>query len=147
MNLNRRSLFASAAGLAGMAMVPQTSRAAADVKKRVKFGIASYSYWHFRPPKVSIHGVIDRAAAFGAEGVDVLHRQMDSEDKAYLRSIKRHAFVNGVDLICLSIHQDFVDPDAGVRHRNIDHTKRCIELAYEMGIPCIRLNSGRWGNH
>ena len=29
--------------------------------------------------------------------------------------------------------------------KNIEHTKHCIELAYAMGIPCIRLNSGRWG--
>ena len=28
--------------------------------------------------------------------------------------------------------------------KNIDHTIHCIELAYEMGIPSIRLNSGRW---
>jgi L-ribulose-5-phosphate 3-epimerase len=47
-------------------------------------------------------------------------------------------------LICLSIHQDFVDPKPEVRQKEIDHTLRCIELAYQMGIPCIRLNSGRW---
>jgi sugar phosphate isomerase/epimerase len=49
-----------------------------------------------------------------------------------------------VDLICLSIHQDFVDPSAEERQKNIEHTIKCIELAYQMGIPSIRLNSGRW---
>src|SRR5262249_41670366 len=29
--------------------------------------------------------------------------------------------------------------------KNIEHTLHCLELAYQMGIPCIRLNSGRWG--
>jgi len=77
--------------------------------------------------------------------VDILHRQMESEDRAYLQSLKRHAFVNGIDLICLSIHQDFVSNDWNSLYKNIKHTERCIELAYEMGIPCIRLNSGRWG--
>jgi sugar phosphate isomerase/epimerase len=122
-----------------------SAQAAPAVKKRIKFGLSSYSYWHFRDPKVTIHQVIDNAAKFGIEGVDVLHRQMDSEDNAYLQSIKRHAFLNGVDLICLSIHQDFVDPDVESRKKHIEHTKKCIELAYKMGIPCIRLNSGRWG--
>jgi sugar phosphate isomerase/epimerase len=70
---------------------------------------------------------------------------MDSEDNAYLQKLKRHAFLSGVDLICLSIHQDFVDPDRDKRMDNIRHTKKCIRLAHEMGIPCIRLNSGRWG--
>lgn len=111
---------------------------------RVKFGISTYSYWHFRDPKTPIETVIDRAAEIGVEGVDILHRQMDSEEGGYLQKLKRHAFVNGIDLICLSIHQDFVDPDPEVRARNIQHTVRCIDLAHEMGIPCIRLNSGRW---
>ena len=113
--------------------------------KRIKLGISSYSYWHFRDPKVSIETVIEKTAKLGVEGVDILHRQMDSEDNGYLQKLKRHAFKNGVDLICLSIHQDFVDPDPVVRNRNIEHTKKCIELAYRMGIPSIRLNSGRWG--
>jgi len=73
-----------------------------------------------------------------------LHRQMENEEPAYLQKLKRHAFVNGIDLICLSIHQDFVSPDPAERQKNIEHTIRCMELAHEMGIPCIRLNSGRW---
>ena len=125
--------------------VPRLARAAAPSAKRIKLGISSYSYWHFRDPKVSIEAVIDKTARLGVEGVDILHRQMDSEDNGYLQKLKRHAFTNGVDLICLSIHQDFVDPDPVVRNKHIEHTKKCIDLAYRMGIPCIRLNSGRWG--
>lgn len=111
----------------------------------IKLGISSYSYWHFRDPKVSIATVINRASAMGVGGVDVLHRQMDSEERSHLQELKRHAFRNGVDLICLSIHQNFVSPDPDARQRQIDHTLHCIELAYQMGIPSIRLNSGRWG--
>ena len=44
----------------------------------------------------------------------------------------------------IAIHQDFVDPDPAVRKEHIQHTLKCIDLAHEMGIPCIRLNSGRW---
>lgn len=111
---------------------------------RVKLAISSYSYWHFRDPKISIESVIDRAAALGVEGVEILHRQMDSEDRNYVQNLKRRAFVNGLDLICLSIHQNFVSPDKAVRQEHIDHTLRCIELAYALGIPAIRINSGRW---
>ena len=146
-------MLSTAAGAVGATLAVNSAQAAPAVKKRIKFGLSSYSYWHFRDPKVTIHQVIDNAAKFGIEGVDVLHQQMDcynkgytqSEENAYLQSIKRHAFVNGIDLICLSIHQDFVDPDAELRKKHIEHTKKCIELAYKMGIPCIRLNSGRWG--
>jgi sugar phosphate isomerase/epimerase len=93
---------------------------------------------------VPIEHVIDEAAKLEVEGVDILHRQMESEEPQYLQKLKRHAFLNGIDLICLSIHQDFVTPDAEERRKNIEHTVHCMELAHEMGIPSIRLNSGRW---
>lgn len=109
-----------------------------------KLGISTYSYWHFKDPKTPIETVIEKSAAIGVHGVDILHRQMDSEERSYLQKVKRTAFINGIDLICLSIHQDFVEETAEERKKNVDHTIRCIELAYQMGIPCIRINSGRW---
>ena len=38
-----------------------------------------------------------------------------------------------------------LSPDAAVRQKNIDHTIHTIELAYALGIPTIRVNTGRWG--
>ncbi|RYX85340.1 sugar phosphate isomerase/epimerase [bacterium] len=111
----------------------------------MQLAISSYSYWHFREPKVSLESVIQKAGELGVNGVDVLHQQMDSEERSYLHKLKQTAFHNGIDLVCLSIHQNFVYPDAERRQQHIDHTIRCIELAHEMGIPSIRLNSGRWG--
>jgi len=144
-NLSRRSFLGSAAIGAAIGTLPnRTALAQNKPSRRVKLGISSYSYWHFRPPQMPIETVIEKASALGVEGVDILHRQMVGEKRAYLQKLKRTAFVNGIDLICLSIHQDFVDPDPAERQKNIDHTLRCIELAYEMGIPSIRLNSGRW---
>lgn len=120
------------------------AEASAALKSKIKLGISSYSYWHFRTARVPIEHVIEQAARWNAPAVDILHRQMESEDRPYLQKLKRTAFRNGVDLMCLSIHQDFVEPKPEMRALHVDHTLRCIELAYEMGIPCIRLNSGRW---
>ena len=47
-------------------------------------------------------------------------------------------------MTCLSIHQGFVFPDKDELKKNIDHTIHCLELAAKMGIPCMRLNTGRW---
>lgn len=140
--MNRRNFLNTAA--VGAALAPAAVLAAPSIKPKVKLGISSYSYWHFRDPKVPIEKVIENASALNVQGVDILHRQMDSEEIPYLQKLKRTAVINGVDLICLSIHQDFVDPRPEYRQRQIDHTIRCIDLAHEMGIPCIRLNSGRW---
>ncbi len=147
MNLSRRR-FLSASALAGMTL-PWNATAASPASSesqpaKIRLGISTYSYWHFTPQRYPIESVIDHAAAIGVQGVDVLHQQMESEDNPYLQKLKRHAFLNGIDLICLSIHQDFVDPKPEVREKNIQHTLGCIELAAKLGIPAIRLNSGRW---
>lgn len=119
--------------------------AAESGAKRIRLAVSSYSYWHFRGPKFPIKKVIDDAARLGFDGVEILHRQMEEESAAYMNRLKRQAWANGLDLVMLSIHQDFVDPDPEVRQKDIDHTKHCIDLAAQMGIPAIRLNSGRWG--
>src|SRR6476620_9476230 len=144
MKIDRRHFLAASALGASSLTAPFTTPAADSRSPKIRLAIATYSYWHFRPPKVSIEAVIDRAADLGVEGVDVLHRQMDSEEPGYVRKLKRHALSRGVALVNLSIHQNFVSPKADERQKNIDHTIKCIELASQLGIPCIRLNSGRW---
>jgi len=148
--LGRAAAAAGATGVIGGATVEAASKPVA--LPRIKLGIASYSYWHFKTERVPIETVIDKAAALGVEGVDILHRQMDipekepltSDHRAYLARLKRHAFRKGMDLVALSIHQDFVDPDPAFRRQQVEHTLKCIEIAYALGVPCIRLNSGRW---
>jgi L-ribulose-5-phosphate 3-epimerase len=148
--MDRRAFLQSvpaALAVSPRAGAPQSSPqpAASSAGGRVKLGISSYSYWHFRGERTAIETVIDHAAALGVEGVDILHRQMASEDGAYLQKLKKHAFVNGIALIALSIHQDFVDPDPAARKKDIAHTIRCMEICHDLGIPCMRLNTGRWG--
>lgn len=142
----------AAAGALSFCAGATPARAAAASTPRIKLAVSSYSYWHFRGPRVPITTVIDKAAALGVEGVDILHRQMEIDEispldaaaHAYCQRLKRHAFRAGIALVCLSIHQDFVTPNAAERHKWIAHTEKCIEIAYALGVPCIRLNSGRW---
>ncbi len=111
---------------------------------KLRLGVSSYSFWHFREERVPIEDVLRHAREMGLDGVEVLHQQMVSEDPGYVMGIKREALAQGMDLFALSIHQDFVYPDPRDRVAQISHTKWCIELAYQLGIPVIRLNSGRW---
>jgi L-ribulose-5-phosphate 3-epimerase len=92
-----------------------------------------------------IEDCIDKAAEMGFDGVEILHVQMEKESNDYIQSLKRRALINGIDLCGMSIHQGFLSPDRAKRQKNIDHTIKCIELAYKLGIPLIRLNTGTWG--
>jgi L-ribulose-5-phosphate 3-epimerase len=127
----------------GLKPGPTANARLAD-KPRVRLAVSTYSYWHFRTAKYPIEKVIAHAASLGFDGVEILHRQMDNETPAYVNRIKQAAFRHSLALPMLSIHQDFVSPDAAERKQDIDHTLRMIDLAVALGTPCIRLNSGRW---
>jgi len=151
-HINRRNfLVGSAATVAGIAAVPQTTfsrntEKAPAMKKANPIAVSTYSYWRYRPgQKMPVEDCIDLAAETGFDAVELLHVQMEKEDNRYLQEVKKRALVNGVDLCGLSTHQDFVSPKKKERQENIDKTIHCIELAYKLGIPIIRVNTGRWG--
>ena len=150
MRLNRRQLLTTtAAGLAASAIPvrAQTTEAKSKTaRKPNRIAVSTYSYWRFRKDtKLSIEECIDRAAEAGFDGVEVLEIQMRNKDNAALQRMKRRAFLNGMDLCGFSTHQGFVSPDKEVRQKNIDKTINSIELAYKLGIPTMRVNTGRWG--
>lgn len=151
MTTSRREFLASA-GAAAVAGSFCTAALAADESTstkgtpRTKMAVSTYSFWQFRNKDLrDIETCIDLAAQWGFDGVEILHRQMESEENGYLQRLKRRAFVNGLDLCGFSTHQGFLSPDESVRQKNIDHTIHCIELAYRLGIPTIRVNTGTWG--
>jgi L-ribulose-5-phosphate 3-epimerase len=140
MSISRRALLASPI-LAAPSLLPAQTKPPAP---RQRFAVSTYSFWHFKTEKYPIEKVIEDAHRMGFDGVELLHRQFASEDTAYLNKLKQMAFTRGLSLPMLSIHQDFVSPDPAARKKDIDHTKHCLDLAAQLGIPAIRLNSGRW---
>jgi L-ribulose-5-phosphate 3-epimerase len=109
-----------------------------------RFSVSSYSYWHFKKEPYPIERVIDHAADLGFSGIEVLHRQMADDSPEYLNSLKRRAFLKGIDLVMFSIHQDFVSPWKDEREQAIEHTKAGIAMASQLGVRAVRINSGRW---
>jgi L-ribulose-5-phosphate 3-epimerase len=152
MAISRRDALRLAAAtplaLAATPLAAQSSRtpSTAASSPRIRLAVSTYSYWHFRPPKYPVDKVIEDAARLGFDGVEILHRQMDNETPAYVNRLKQLAFRHALALPMLSIHQDFISPDPKERQDAVDHTNRCIGLAARLGIPAIRLNSGRWNS-
>ena len=152
--VDRRAFMAgSVAALAGIGV---TGRAAeksagagpgdAGVRRGNPIAVSTYSFWRFKDDlKLPIEMCIDEATRMGFDGVELLHMQMESEENGYLQNLKRRALINGLDLCCMSAHQGFVTPDEAKRQKGVDDTIRYIEIAYKLGIPIIRINTGRWG--
>src|SRR5262245_61326457 len=126
MPTRRNLLLAGAAGLlaaastAGAQPAPDNGPKSAPPRRRQRIGISTYSFWRFRDDsKLSIEECIAQSSAMGFDGVEILHRQMTSEENGYLQNLKRRAIIEGLDLCGLSIHQGFVSPDAAVRKKNV----------------------------
>lgn len=148
MTTDRRHFLA--AGVAAVAAIaPKPSRAATDDPKPTRptrIGVSTYSFWQFRNQALrDLETCIDLAGEMGFDAVEILHRQMRDESPGYLQKLKQRAFLNGMSLNGFSTHQGFLSPKAEERQKNVDHTVKCIEMAYAMGIPTMRVNTGTWG--
>jgi L-ribulose-5-phosphate 3-epimerase len=135
-------------GASGLIAPVMTARAVEQPQpsstQPIRIAVSTYSFWHFRTPKYPVEQVIEDASRMGFDGVEILHRQMTDESPAYVNKLKQAAFRLGLSLPMLSIHQDFISPKPEERKEAVDHTIKCIDLASRLGIPSIRLNSGRW---
>ena len=158
----RKMMTASAAGFATIlgagnskanAFLTNLPMKAPSIQRPFRIGVSTYSFWHFKGKPVPIMECIEQAAAMGFDGVEILHVHMEKDaeaqgkkvNSALLGEIKQKAFSLGLPLMGLSTHQGFVSPDVEVRQRNFDHTAKCLQIAHELGIPTIRVNTGRWG--
>lgn len=152
MNTDRRSFLAlSGAAAASAFAAPRLADARgpdapSGSRRHTPIGISTYSYWRYNDDsKLAIEDCIVHSAEFGFDGVEILHVQMPQEDNAYLQMLKTTAHREGLCLMGFSTHQSFIFTDPAKRRENIEHTNKCIELAYRMGIPTMRVNTGRWG--
>ncbi|MEM9828460.1 MAG: sugar phosphate isomerase/epimerase family protein [Planctomycetota bacterium] len=124
---------------------PKTSPTAANWKPN-PIAVSTYSFFTFRDgSKLTMPQCIDTAARMGFDAVELLQVQMEDTSDGFLQKLKRQAFVNGLDLCGMSTHQGFVTPDKQQRQANVAKTIGQIEMAYKLGIPTIRVNTGRWG--
>ncbi len=145
---------------------PSAAQSPTAYKRTNPLSVSSYSFWN--SPNSTMENCVQWAAEMGFTGLEILEKQMYLNPKAgritssaipgggqlfqtyqtnpaYLRELKRTAFLNGIALCGYATHQSFVDPDPVFRQKNINTTIAGIETAYALGIPVLRVNTGRWG--
>ena len=147
--MKRRTFIQSGLALTGAAALSSSTLAQeAKPKWRNPIGVSTYSFWQFRRDDFRpIEKCLELASDMGFDGLEILKVQFEEKDpsNAQLQKIKQRAFKLGLDLMGYSTHQSFVKPDEAVRQSEVDKTIKQIEEAYQMGIPTMRINTGRWG--
>ncbi|MFN0126169.1 MAG: sugar phosphate isomerase/epimerase family protein [Verrucomicrobiales bacterium] len=149
--MNRRQLL-SAAGPAALWPVAKAAETKPESsphpgsRARHPIGVSTYSFWRFKNDEYrAAEKCLELAHELGFDGVELLQMQLPDTAPGALRSIKRRAFSLGLPLMGYSTHQGFLSPEAQKRTDNILKTTQFLEEAYELGIPTIRVNTGRWG--
>jgi sugar phosphate isomerase/epimerase len=146
MTTRRQFLAAATAAAPTFGHIPLAASEDSRPARPIRIGVSTYSFWQFKNEEFrDLEKCIDLAGVMGFDAVEILHRQMKDETPAYLQRLKQRAFLNGMSLNGFSTHQGFLSPKAEVRQKNVDHTVKCIEMAYALGIPTMRVNTGTWG--
>jgi len=149
--MNRRQFLAASLGITAatrLTAAPSATPIPTPRSHRYRIGVSTYSFWHFDENTSQwsdIEKCLEAAAEMGFDGVEILQVQMTDTSPAALRKIKSRAFKLGLDLMGFSTHQGFLTPDRQKRTDNILKTTQFLEQAYDLGIPTIRVNTGRWG--
>ncbi|HEX6972301.1 MAG TPA: sugar phosphate isomerase/epimerase family protein [Limnochordia bacterium] len=116
----------------------------------MRIGSSTYSFRRLgyaasEEENVTLRAMFERAAALGLAGLELLAVQFESEERAYLHELKRLAAAHALDLYALSLHHNFVTPDAEKRREQVAYVKRWLDAAAVLGTPLVRVFGGRWG--
>lgn len=142
----RNFLVNSMAALAAPSLLPGADAPSSKPRFSNRIGVSTYSFWGFqREAYQSVEKCLEISADMGFDGVEILQVQLQDFSPPTLRRIKRRAFSLGLDLMGYSTHQGFLTPEEDKRREHISKTAFFLEQAYELGIPTMRVNTGRWG--
>lgn len=95
---------------------------------------------------MTIFELIDWAASHGFDAVDITgyyfpgYPAVPSDE--FINSVKRHAFLQGIDISGTGIRNAFASPDPAKRAADVKHIKEWIDVASKLGAPVIRIFAG-----
>jgi sugar phosphate isomerase/epimerase len=143
---------ATAAALGARAVEPFARPGA----PRLGLSLAAYSFRdHFKDaehPQEAVAGgarrmdlfqFLDFCAAHGCEGAELTSYYFPKDcDDAFLRRVKRHAFLSGLAVSGTSVGNTFTHPAGPKREREMALVKRWIDRAAVLGAPHVRVFAG-----
>jgi sugar phosphate isomerase/epimerase len=154
MSLSRRAFLntaATAAGLSAVARGTAASPTAADPIKRtggprMKLSLAAYSFRDSlagAKKSMTLDDFVDLASTYDLEAVEPTSYYFpDPPTPAYCRSLRRHAFLQGLAMSGTAVRNTFTYRPGPELDKEIDHVKRWVDLAAELHAPSIRIFAG-----
>ena len=110
----------------------------------IKIGCAAYSYQeYFKDERMKYEDFIEEVYRIGLDGVELTLYWLPSKDPSYFRSLKQLSLSRGLPISCAGISTNFCNPDVSERKRTIKTVEEGLDVAHELGAPCLRVFAGR----
>ena len=122
-------------------------RPAVKMASQLKMSLAAYSFRQYLPQDgkagtMTLFDLLEMAAGWRLDGVELTSYYFSSEDDAYLHALKAKAFRLGLDISGTAIRNNGCLPEGAARDADIAHVKKWVDHAVELGAPWIRVFAG-----
>ena len=109
----------------------------------IKLSLQSLCYRDtFHSGAIDLFGIIDKAAEYRMDGIDIHFAHFASTDRDYLEEIKMACLGRGLHMCYIGVSNNFGAVGGELRDQ-IDNMKKWIDVAAVMGIPMVR-SFGAW---
>ncbi len=136
------------AGLAVAAAAVAQPKVAREPGVKLKLALNAYSFDKpLRAGTMTLEDVVHFCAQHRVDALDATGYYFpgypETPADEFVYSLKRTAFLNGVQLSGTGVRNDFAVADAAARKADVQMVKNWIEVASKLGAPVIRVFSGR----
>lgn len=139
--------------LTGGAFVAAQARAVEPFARRgaarLRLSLAAYSFREFFGDKapaekrIDVPKFVDFCADHGCDGAELTSYYFPQNvTPEYLRDIRRHAFLRGIEISGTAVGNTFTHPKGEARDKEIAQVKKWIDNASVMGAPHVRVFAG-----
>ena len=143
--MDRRSFLTMTAGAVAAAAAPVTSaRQTAPSKARFRTGLVAYSYRQALQSKaMKYEDLINVAVDTGTDGIDMTVYWLPSTEADYLRSLRRLAYKNRVEIYSIGTRVQLAQPSPDLQEKQLADLRKWIEVAQHVGATHIRVFGGQ----
>ena len=149
--MHRRAFLGSlAAASLGEVIRPRAAEAIEPIKRSgppsMKLSLAAYSFRTAlagAKKSMTLDDFVDLASTYDLDAVEPTSYYFpEPATPAYCRSLRRHAFVQGLSISGTAVRNTFTYAPGPQLDKEIDHVKRWVDLAAELHAPSIRIFAG-----
>ena len=151
--MNRRklihTLFATplVAGLGTSFGLPNSQPNKLVSCSKLRISLNAYSFNEvLQSGDMKLEELLEYCERVGFDAIDITgyyfpgYPEVPTDD--YLYTIKRQAFLRGLDISGTGVRTDFTDPDPEKRRQDIELVKRWVVAAEKLGAPVLRIFAG-----